>query len=34
MDRHTKDSRPYVYAGNAAGEVYVYMVSNIASAFA
>jgi hypothetical protein len=24
MDRHVKDPRPYVYAGNSQGEVYIY----------
>lgn len=33
MDRHTKDTKPYVYAGNAQGEVYIYQVSNLDSAF-
>lgn len=32
MDRHTKDPKPYIYAGNSKGEVFIYQVSNLEEA--
>jgi hypothetical protein len=33
IDRHLPDSKPFIYAGNALGEVYIYQVTNIDEAF-
>lgn len=29
MDRHVMDPKPFIYAGNAQGEVYIYQVGNL-----
>lgn len=29
LDRHTKDPKPYIYAGNSQGDVFIYQVLNL-----